>query len=371
MDPIKIYGTNSSKYEYFKYELLKQLERCGIDIPVVEINDIESIMADNIEAIPTLRINNHIDLVCHDSQNVTEFLKETFHVLLKEFNYGNMKKILVPIDFSDASANAFAYANKIADKINGTIILAHYYHPTLESTFTNYKSDADQKLKQMMKPNAYLGATIQNSVYVDTVSKSGFAGDEIIEASKNFDLIIMGTSGAGEGIKKWLGSVSTKVSSKSKCPVLFIPPNATFTEINQVMYPLKEKMRNFDDIAWFLESIKPKLHVVHFDTNELHSPMIKEMLGKKSTILGSDNSWEVKYQSAQYDDVEDGIKKYITEESIDLVILEKGKEHFLDAMMQKSLTKKLTGRINIPVLVLNTEQKKSVVVATESVVTKH
>ena len=48
MKTIKIFGTHSSKYEYFKFELFRQLERSGIDVPVIEINDIDQIESEEM-----------------------------------------------------------------------------------------------------------------------------------------------------------------------------------------------------------------------------------------------------------------------------------------------------------------------------------
>lgn len=357
MKTIKIFGTNSSKYEYFKYELFRRLKLHGIEVPIVEINDIDQIVAEGVESIPTLRINNHIDLACPENRNINEFVKETLQVVLKEFNYGNMKKILVPIDFSDTSANAYSYAKKLATKLKAAITLAHYYHPTLDTNFSNYKKDAEGKLKEMVKPNAYLGASFQNDVYVDTIAESGLAADEIIKVSGNYDLVVMGTSGAGEGIKRWFGSVSSRVSNEASCPVLFIPPEARYKDLQGILYPVKDTIRQFDQVSWLLSILDADLHMVHFDTNEIHSPLMRQVFGDNSSLISSKNPWHVIYKSRKCEQIDEGIKTYINDEPVDLIILEKGKEHFLELLLHRSVTRKLTGQIDVPVLVLNQKCK--------------
>ena len=355
MESIKIFGTNSSKYQYFKYELNKQLKRSGIEVPVIEINDVDLIIEEKIEAIPTLRINEHIDLVCREKDNVNEFLREAFKVILKEYNYGNMKKILVPMDFSDASINAFYYAKQVATRINGAIVLAHYFHPTLAHSSTNYVEEIEKKFEKMTKPNTHMSSSLQNGTYINTLSHAGFAAEEIVDVSGDFDIVIMGTTGSTENLKNWFGSVSTKVSKESKSPVLLIPPEFSYTEIEAILYPLKKEIRDFDHISWFLESLNPQLHLVHFDKDDQHSPLMRELLGKKADLLKSSSQWDVKYISTTANNVEEGIKNYTKENNIDLLILEKGSEHFFESLVRKSLTNKLAGNIEIPVLVLTKE----------------
>ena len=49
--------------------------------------------------------------------------------------------------------------------------------------------------------------------------------------------------------------------------------------------------------------------------------------------------------------------EYIDENDIDLLILEKGKEHLFEFLLHRSVTEKILANINIPVLVLNERQK--------------
>ena len=141
------------------------------------------------------------------------------------------KKILFPIDFSEASTQIVPYVEEIADKFEAEIHIifsAHvrlYYEGIgLEASYiVDFESEV---IKQ---------ANITFQLFMDThfmnrrvVSKvlSGLPGEEILRYTEkeDIDLIIMGHSKSG--IKRMLmGSVSGYVVKKSHVPVLIVNSN--------------------------------------------------------------------------------------------------------------------------------------------------
>ena len=65
------------------------------------------------------------------------------------------------------------------------------------------------------------GAPGPSSVTVRAVS--GIAAQELIGASKDSDLVVVGSRGGGGFARLMLGSVATKVVSHATCPVVVIP----------------------------------------------------------------------------------------------------------------------------------------------------
>ena len=126
----------------------------------------------------------------------------------------------------------------------------------------------------------------------------------------------MATSRGVEGSKKWFGSVSSEASKHSNCPVVLVPPGGNFGEIRNILYPLKSKLEGMDSIMWILEKVHPDLHLVHFDKDVIHSPMIKEILGEHTSILDSKNPWRVVYANDECDAVEQCIADYIQKKEL-------------------------------------------------------
>jgi nucleotide-binding universal stress UspA family protein len=66
-----------------------------------------------------------------------------------------------------------------------------------------------------------LGESRPDSVTVQAVS--GFPAKELIEASRDADLVVVGSRGAGGFAKLMMGSISSQVVEHAHCPVVVVP----------------------------------------------------------------------------------------------------------------------------------------------------
>ena len=71
------------------------------------------------------------------------------------------------------------------------------------------------------KVGAGLGAGRPSSVTVRVVS--GTAPEEIIDASRDADLLVLGSRGAGGFARLLLGSVTTRAAHHARCPLVIVP----------------------------------------------------------------------------------------------------------------------------------------------------
>jgi len=158
-----------------------------------------------------------------------------------------MKKILVPVDGSNASISAVKKSIEIGKKYNSVIKLISVVKST-----ENRKKDRNENLW-----NAVDGSIITNNVelekklestYVENsqmllnqiVTKLDFSGtkvekevligepfEKIVETAKNenYDLIVMGNRGFSKIKRFFVGSVTQRVISEAPCPVLVIRSN--------------------------------------------------------------------------------------------------------------------------------------------------
>lgn len=148
-----------------------------------------------------------------------------------------MKKILVPIDFSNYSKNALYVAASIAQKSGATLELLHVNLAAIYSVpFSEYAAGANfvveddnydssaatvlEKMKlELMGMPAYAGLNITTRVeegYLHTTVRNVAQEDSV-------DLVVMGTRGA-TGMGEFLvGSNTEKVIRTAPCPVLAVP----------------------------------------------------------------------------------------------------------------------------------------------------
>ena len=139
-----------------------------------------------------------------------------------------IKKVLVPIDFSDYSKSALKYAVNFAKSFNAEIILIYVVEPVIyppdfsmgqiamPSINTEWDDRAKEELQKLAK------SEIVGTENVKTIIKTGKPFVEIIETAKeeNVDLIIIATHGRS-GVEHILfGSTAEKVVRKAPCPVL-------------------------------------------------------------------------------------------------------------------------------------------------------
>jgi nucleotide-binding universal stress UspA family protein len=148
------------------------------------------------------------------------------------------RKILVPLDGSEISEKALEYLDYLATSEKETsIVLLHIVEPILPPGRPDYiLAQKTQEEESQREKNArnYLKDVASNLSSRETIGKIqiildvslGGPSKEILDYAdaKNVDLILMTTHGRS-GVSRWaLGSVTDRVVSHSKVPVLAIPP---------------------------------------------------------------------------------------------------------------------------------------------------
>jgi nucleotide-binding universal stress UspA family protein len=139
-------------------------------------------------------------------------------------------KILVPVDFSNHSAEAVRYAADLSRRYEASVTLAHIYQPVAYALPEGYVLYTVAQLASMMSEfekqleAAKAHAQAAGALSVDTKVLQGVVSSEIVSFAErsDHDLIVMGTHGR-TGLKHaLLGSVAEKVVRKAPCPVLTV-----------------------------------------------------------------------------------------------------------------------------------------------------
>jgi nucleotide-binding universal stress UspA family protein len=139
-----------------------------------------------------------------------------------------IKKILVPIDFSDYSKKALQYSVKFSKRFEADITLIYVIEPAVypadfsmgQIAVPAADMDLHERAREELKNLARL--EIGDDVNVEIILKTGKPFVEIIETANEIDadLIIIATHGH-TGVEHLLfGSTAEKVVRKAPCPVL-------------------------------------------------------------------------------------------------------------------------------------------------------
>jgi nucleotide-binding universal stress UspA family protein len=140
-----------------------------------------------------------------------------------------VRRILVPVDFSAHARPIIEWAAHLAKEHGSRVILLHAYHLPVEfqqlegaylpqDFWANVKSEAEQSLA------AYRDELTPQGLDVDVVVREGYPATVIEEEAErqHADLIVIGTRGLS-GLKHLLlGSIAERVVQKAPCPVLTV-----------------------------------------------------------------------------------------------------------------------------------------------------
>ena len=142
----------------------------------------------------------------------------------------NIRKILVPTDFSPRSDAALDYAAALATALNAAVHLVHVVEePFAGGEWEMYVRDP-QEIRDQLDADARsrlattAGRLDSSAVPVSTEIRHGSAFDGILYEAKGIgaDLIVMGTHGRSGLSHLMLGSVAERVIRGAHCPVLTV-----------------------------------------------------------------------------------------------------------------------------------------------------
>lgn len=145
-----------------------------------------------------------------------------------------LKRILVPTDFSEHSMNALKYGCALAEKFDSDLHLLHVLQdlvamvpepglafPPPGDYMQELQASAKAALDKLPDESWPHGGTVLREV------RNGPPFVEIIRYAKEqeVDLIVVGTHGRSGLAHMLLGSVAEKIIRKSPCPVLAVRPD--------------------------------------------------------------------------------------------------------------------------------------------------
>jgi len=138
----------------------------------------------------------------------------------------DIQRILVPVDGSDISNFAAAHAATIAEKVKGKVTILHVWDKKHEKLIKKIKiENIDESEIVTMSTKKILDdaeSTMIANVPIEREVVHGDPSEVITTASRENDLIVMGTWGRG-GIKKFLlGGTAENVAQHAECPVLLV-----------------------------------------------------------------------------------------------------------------------------------------------------
>lgn len=268
----------------------------------------------------------------------------------------NMKRILVPCDFSAPAQEAFRFAVRIAQQSNGEIHVLHILDITylrgetsLADSYTfnvnfikEMEEEAEAKFNSMREKYAPLTLAVKYKHRVGSLVQD----IENYVMAENMDLIIMGTHGTNR--ESW-GSNTEKVVRNAIVPVMAVR-NAEEKEIKNIVCPLvpdHQQQAFAEQIKRLQEFFGSKLHLLWVNTpktfktdREAHADF--EAYAKTFSL----DNYSVNIRSAY--NVEEGIIQFATEIEADLIAMGTHARKGLSRMVMGSIAEDTLNHTNFP-----------------------
>lgn len=285
-----------------------------------------------------------------------------------KFKPSFMKKILVPTDFSPNADKALDFAVQIAKKAKARIILVHVCD-LLDLSVKNdlwLKKEHNKKIVTAAREKfaAYKESIInKESMVIQTILYDGLITDTLIDAVTLYgpDMIVMGTLGSSGAPERIFGSKTAALIGKVNVPVLAVPLLSEWAGPENILLALN----NFNEgrpviisaATELAELFNCRLTVVKFSETADASPEKDEAIAKAG------NSYARKLQSFSVNmkpvfahikghKFEKTLEKYISKNNIDMMVMITHKRGFLKNLFHRSMTKKMSYHLNIPLLAI-------------------
>lgn len=272
-----------------------------------------------------------------------------------------MKSILVATDFSSPATNAVEYAGHLARVTGAKLILFNVYQLSIHarnslastSSLDKLRVKNDQKLLEMTKElverfQIQVDWALENGETVESLSKQ--------VAEHPVDLVVMGIE-SNLTEYKLFGNTTTAVIQLMEFPLLVVPNDIEFKQLNKVTYAcdpvyLKDGCQ-LSLLKQFVRDFNADLEILHVVTGD------PELVDKDQLEFIMDEILTDVDHTFNYINnlrVGDGISAGLVESPSDLLVMIPHKLKFFESIFKGSNTSRMTVQTRVPLLVIPNER---------------
>ncbi len=273
-----------------------------------------------------------------------------------------MKNILVPIDFSELSAQVAQVAARVAESQGGSLHLLHAVQipPTLDESGLTYTqanfASAESEMRNFVKELS-LHAMPVVQIELDPVHTAV----EAYVQDTPIDLVMMPSHGAS-GLKKLLvGSHAERVVRTSSVPVMVIKqPMAYYPPRHMAFASTFEpgERLNTQPLAELQQISGAHIHLVWVLKDGRHQPSEEEMLMRMSEFAFTNHFFSADYHIIYADDVAEGLSKFSKSYYVDLMVIGTHKRSTLSRFFHHSIAEEIVNHLPQNVMTFHIETEE-------------
>ena len=294
-----------------------------------------------------------------------------------------IREILCPTDFSEASRHALDHAIAIARWYDSRITALHVIHVPLvpepppsilaagyagaTTVVTSTYQVCQEDVRAWVEPARRAGLKTEASV------DEGNAARRILEHAARTDLIVIGTHGLGGVDRAMLGSVTEKVLRQARCPVLTVPPAvaaASKVPYKRLLCAVDFSESSLNALRFSLslaEEADASLTILHvfdwprdgdllverFDTKEFRRVVEDDARARLDALVSDDvRQWCSPSTTVAYGKPYREILDLAAKEETDVIVMGVRGRNALDLTLFGSTTNQVVRRATCPVLTL-------------------
>ena len=277
-----------------------------------------------------------------------------------------MKKILVPIDFSQQAKDALSVAQQLARKFHATLSLVHVLEiplPTIDVPLTardtlpmdylrKAREGAEEQMQTLVKRQRIKDVPV--AYHVQTGNPYRSIINELLK-EKSVDLVVMGSKGTSGDKEILVGSNAERMVRFARCPVLVVKGKVKIEQIKNIVFATT--LREYDnepmkELKALQQMFGAHLHLLRVNTlsNFLEDPFVRQRLRELAKTHHLKN-----YTVHTYSDLEEeeGIIHFAQEVDADLIALTTRWRHGLAHLFSGSVAEDVANHTKLPVWTLS------------------
>ena len=281
-----------------------------------------------------------------------------------------MQKLLFLTDFSSAAKHAAAYGYQFAKQVKADIVLGNAIIIPAEAPQAGMVAwpleeseilldDSETELKQL---KAFLEQHDHSDTFRPAITFASEAGtvtnaaDHFIK-NEDIDMVFMGTHQSDRLTTFVFGDHCKTVIDSTNKPLMLIPPEAKFKAIKKIAFATDFKTPD-DDLKFIYglrllaRQFNAEILLAHIYDGKYQSPeFAQRVINFIGDLADTAKSPKIHYQLVKSTGTEAGLDWLCENQRVDMLAMVHRPHGFFDNLLHGSDTKKMAGKVNIPLLV--------------------
>ncbi|MBW7846544.1 MAG: universal stress protein [Bacteroidales bacterium] len=294
-----------------------------------------------------------------------------------------VRRILVPVDFSERSIKAAHYALELARTLKAELRLLHvWFQSGTEGLVFNEMYAFQADLGPMMREQEQLAMdqlnelseTLKNrvkaerirGVKISTDLVRGNTIDTLLAIVDEFEpgLVVMGTRGKNRDSRSLIGSTTSRMMARCNVPVLAVPEGydiSHFIAPKTVAYITHYEKSDFQALHRLISFVKPfhpKIYCLHVESepNQVVDRLMMQQF--REEMLSSRTTANIECGLIQAENPVEAIEAFVDEKKVDVIAIVMRKRSLLKQLFEPSLTRRLLYQTHLPLLVFRESNEK-------------